>query len=419
MPRPKKPASTEDLPDGISFTPAGTYRARWRDDQRKQQSKNFERLEDAERHLRSVLTDLDRGVYTSPSAGRLTVAKFADEWLASATNLAPGGRETYRRDLDEYILPEIGGLQLTNLSARVISRFLTDELEAGKAPSSVVRYYRTIHRLCEIAIQHGRLKANPCATVATPHAPPAEMRFLGIDQVLALADAIGPQGHPMRGGKYAESDAIAAVKYRAWLLVAAFGGLRWSETVGLRRSHIEGARIQVVEKLIRREGEWCREPPKSAAGRRGITLPQTAARALALHLRNVPADPDALVFPNSQGDPMINSNFRSRVFQPALERAGISSEFRIHDLRHTAVALAIRAGAHPKAIQVRMGHASIVVTLDRYGHLFPEMDGEIAAGIEGLLKTKPVRPHAKRKAARSQGRTSRRVQPTRGRRRAA
>jgi integrase len=51
-------------------------------------------------------------------------------------------------------------------------------------------------------------------------------------------------------------------------------------------------------------------------------------------------------------------------------------------LRHTSVALAIAAGAHPKAIQTRMGHSSINVTLDRYGHLLPELDEAIAVDVE-------------------------------------
>ena len=59
---------------------------------------------------------------------------------------------------------------------------------------------------------------------------------------------------------------------------------------------------------------------------------------------------------------------------------------RFHDLRHTAVALAIAEGAHPKAIQARMGHSSIQVTLDRYGHLFPALDQQIATGLDGTYR---------------------------------
>jgi hypothetical protein len=59
---------------------------------------------------------------------------------------------------------------------------------------------------------------------------------------------------------------------------------------------------------------------------------------------------------------------------------------RFHDLRHTAEALAIAQGAHPKAIQARMGHSSIVTTLDRYGHLFPALDEQIAEGLDAVWR---------------------------------
>ena len=70
----------------------------------------------------------------------------------------------------------------------------------------------------------------------------------------------------------------------------------------------------------------------------------------------------------------------NRFWRLAKAKAGVSCRF--HDLRHTSVALAIAAGAHPKAIQVRMGHSSITVTLDRYGHLFPELDEAIADAFD-------------------------------------
>ena len=401
MPRKKKPTSTADLPPGISLTAAGTYRARWRDANGNAQAQTFKRLIDAEDKLAEVRTDKRRGVYHDPALARITVTKFAGEWLAHANNLRAGGLETYRRDLDSYILPELGGVPLANLTGRRIDEFLSAELRDGTAPSTVARHYRTIHRLCEIAIQRGRLQINPCTTVSPPHVPPSEMRFLTIDQVLALADAAPA---PPEGATPAEVARVGVQQrmWRAWVLVAAFGGARWSELVGLRRGQVDGSRIRIVEKLVRRDdGEWHREQPKSAAGRRTIALPAVAARALSQRLADIDEDPDTLVFSNQSGGALHQSNFRSRLFKPALELAGIPTEVRVHDMRHTAVALAIKAGAHPKAIQARMGHASISVTLDRYGPLFPEMDAEIASGIDELVagtrtKRKAPRPAPKR-----------------------
>jgi integrase len=92
---------------------------------------------------------------------------------------------------------------------------------------------------------------------------------------------------------------------------------------------------------------------------------------------------DGLVFSNGAGNPIAASSFWNAHFSPALRRAQVSCRF--HDLRHTSVALAIAAGAHPKAIQSRMGHSSINVTLDRYGHLFPELDEAIAVSFGASL----------------------------------
>ncbi len=92
-----------------------------------------------------------------------------------------------------------------------------------------------------------------------------------------------------------------------------------------------------------------------------------------------------LAFPTPHGDPMRRSNFRRRVWSPATAATGLEG-LRFHDLRHTAVALAIRQGAHPKAIQERMGHSSVIVTLDRYGHLYDGLDSNIAAGLDEILR---------------------------------
>ena len=86
---------------------------------------------------------------------------------------------------------------------------------------------------------------------------------------------------------------------------------------------------------------------------------------------------------------LVNSSFWNNHFRPAMAKAGVKC--RVHDLRHTSVALAIAAGAHPKAIQSRMGHSSINVTLDRYGHLFPELDESIASAFDAQLSAVDIR----------------------------
>ena len=136
--------------------------------------------------------------------------------------------------------------------------------------------------------------------------------------------------------------------------------------------------------MRRADGQWHRCPPKTATGRRNVVLPAFVADELATHLATWSAPgADGLVFPNQRGAPIVESSFY-KVWTRALAKAGIDGVVRVHDLRHTAVALMVAAGVHPKAIQARMGHASISVTLDRYGHLFPHIDAGVADALEHL-----------------------------------
>jgi integrase len=344
----------------VEKTPQGRWRVRWREPgEPNPRSRTFTLKKEAVAFEHQILTDLARGTYTPPKRTTLTVAQMADQWLDSARNLRPESLATYRRDLDRYILPVLGRRQLAALRSDDVDRYLAG---LTLAPSSVARHYRTIRRLCAVAVERGHLAKNPCDPVKPPRVDPDEMVFLTGPQVDMLADKI-------------------ARRYRAWVYVAAWGGLRWSELAGLRPVSVDGPRVQVVEQLLRGPKGWYRQPPKTRAGRRTVTLPAHAAAELGVHMGRWSSED--LVFPNQHGNP-IGPSFRGNVWARAVDKTGLVPRPRPHDLRHTAVALAIAAGAHPKAIQARMGHASIRVTMDRYGHLFPDADADVAAALDRL-----------------------------------
>lgn len=124
----------------------------------------------------------------------------------------------------------------------------------------------------------------------------------------------------------------------------------------------------MTEQLNELSGQLEWGPPKTAAGRRMVSLPVLLTDLLAIQLVRPEVVGSGLVFPTPLGEPMRRSNFARRVWAPAVRSLGLDG-LRFHDLRHTAVAMAIAQGAHPKTLQQRMCHSSVIVTLDRYGHL--------------------------------------------------
>jgi len=391
----------------VERLPSGSYRIRYTDPWGRRAVVTRKTAADVRAAHRQIVSAMARGEYVDPRHGRTTIAEWADAWLEGARNVGPGGRDMYRQALD-HILPELGKIPLGKLSAGDIDRYLASKLQRppdgrpakglahspeastdqsqGLAPSTVHRHYRTIHRMLAVAVERGMIARNPCEHVQPPKVPRRELTPLTVDQVDALADAITP-------------------RYRAWVYVAAYGGLRWSETVGLRRRNVQisredsqgqalisgigmtagiTARLVVNEQLVRRrDGTWDRCEPK-VGSRRTVTLPGFAAGELAAHLDaySLPGG-DGLVFPTGNGTPMQGPSWSSNTFRRALTKAGLP-RIRVHDLRHTSVSLALDAGGRLEVVQERHGHSSIRVTADTYSHRYAGADAAVADALDEL-----------------------------------
>jgi integrase len=113
-----------------------------------------------------------------------------------------------------------------------------------------------------------------------------------------------------------------------------------------------------------------------------VSLPRFLCEQLGAYLANRPHAPGDLVFTMAQGGPLRQSMVSTRLFKPAVRAAGLDPALRFHDLRHTAASLLIREGASIKAVQRQLGHASASVTLDRYGHLFPDELEQLADRLD-------------------------------------
>ena len=168
---------------------------------------------------------------------------------------------------------------------------------------------------------------------------------------------------------------------------AAYTGLRAGEIAALRVGRLDmlRRRVEVAESLSIVPGQGLVFGPTKNYQRRTVPLPAFLADELAEHLahRGGPGR-DALVFTSQQGAPLRQHHFYWRHFKPAVQRAGLDVQPRFHDLRHTCVALLIAEGAHHLTIMRRLGHSSIQVTLDTYGHLFPELEEDVTQRLDAV-----------------------------------
>ncbi len=192
------------------------------------------------------------------------------------------------------------------------------------------------------------------------------MRFLTPQEVAHLAETVDP-------------------RYRALVLVAAYGGLRRAELAGLRtpRVNLLKNQVDIAEIMVEVQGRTTFGPPKTRAGRRIVGLPRSVVTELADHIAHRPDRDSDLVFQGPAGGVLRASPFRQRVWLPAIRAAGVTP-LRLHDLRHTAVSFWIASGASVKEIAVRAGHASVATVLDRYGHLLPDSDVELQERLEQM-----------------------------------
>ena len=353
----------------IRVAPSGRWQARYRDRQGRLRSKTFSTKGEARRFLERTGASLQRGDWIDPRLGRTSFAVWAEEWERTTVDLRPTTRDLYSYILRTYLLPTFADVPMARITPLEVRAWLAGLMAGGTSAASAHRAFRLLRRIMNVAVQSEVIARSPCSGVKPPEVRRNEMRFCSPGQVADLAESIDPW-------------------HRCLVLTAAYTGLRWGELVGLKRKRIDLLHrdLTVTEQMTELNGELRFAAPKTDAGRRKVKLSPFLVQLLEdqLATRTQPGA-DGLVFTTKDGEPLRRGNFRRTYWLPAVARVGLDG-LRFHDLRHTAVALAIANGAHAKAIQARMGHSSVTITLDRYGHLLPSLDEQIADGLDRMYQ---------------------------------
>ena len=319
------------------------YRVMWREDG-KQHSKTFD--DRLEAKAEALKIENGEGVVS----GDFTFGDLAKRFLLDCdADVKASTLAFYKQALDNHLLPGWKDKKLSKLRKPHVIELkaaLQDSLSAGTARNILVVATRVLNHGIELEW----LMSNVAAQVRKPKVKRREIRILSEVEQRALIK-------------------VAAPAYKMLLHLALHSGLRKGELLGLQWESVdlEKGTIYVREQF----SHGAVTTPKTEAGLRYVPIDPDTAQQLkrwrAVARRSV--DGLDLVFPTGTGWYQSASNVNSRGFKPTLKRAGLPSSIRFHDLRHTYASMAIAAGVPLNDVKVVLGHSSISVTADIYGHL--------------------------------------------------
>jgi integrase len=342
------------------YETGSSYIVRYRDVSGRQRQKTCRTLDEAKRFRAKVTLNPGAG---SPRSGP-TVAEYADEWLSMLAGVRPATAVEYRRDLEAYVLPRLGGVRIGALDARRIRKLAYDLREektkrapAGRSWATVRRILAPLSVMLGAASEDGVIPARPWPRLPTPRRDPLKRRHLSVDELARLLAALPtPQD-------------------RLLVRFLAETGLRVSELKALRWRDLELEDEPVV--CVRRRHRLLDGEQETKSERSSGTVPITPqlARELKAHrLRNGQPDGGRLVFIGASGKRLDETNYRRRVLDPACVRAGIPP-IGFHVLRHTHGSIVAAATRDVRAVQRRLRHASAAFTLETYIHLLDDRAG--------------------------------------------
>ncbi len=308
-----------------------------------------------------------------PGLARVTFGEWTQEYLRTIVHLRAITQGDYERALRVHVLPTFESVPIARIDHVEVRRFMAEKQAEGLAPKTLQRLRLVLRQVLALAKAAGAIKTNPCDGLRLPRPAQTEPIFLTADQVERLARATRPP-------------------FDVLVRLAAATGLRPSELCGLcvGRVDLERGTVEVAEALTVVGGRTEVGPTKNSL-RRTVGVPRSVCDELRAYLGKRAADegrrlrPDEFVFTAPKGGPLRRDLLFKSFLRPAITESGLPDGLRLHDLRHTCATLLISLGAHPKAIQERLGHSSITVTIDVYGHLFPSIGQALTDRLDGVL----------------------------------
>lgn len=316
----------------------------------------------------------------------MTVREYLlKEWLpAIKGTVRPTTYASYTMHVEGHIVPALGSLQFSRVSAQVINGFYARLLANGRlqgkgalSPATVRRVHATLHRALKDAVRWQRLTVNP-VDAADPPRGQSKQRELPAWNAEQLAGFLS----------FVRNDRLFAL----WRLLA-MTGCRRGEALGLSWDDldVEAATLTIRRALVPLGATVIVSEPKTARGRRRIALDPATIEALKGHAARQADEQSACdawsetgyIFTTEAGQP-LDPHRISKAFERHLHAAALP-RIPLHGLRHTYATLALSSGVNPRIVSGRLGHSTVALTLDIYSHVLPQADQEAADRIAALI----------------------------------
>ena len=284
--------------------------------------------------------------------------------------MRPKTIEGYLYLIRNHILPVLGKVKVSQLRADQVQSLYSLKLEQGLSRRTVQFIHSVLHKTLNQALRWGLVVRNVSDLVDPPTPKRSPVFVWNADQVIQFLNSV-------------KNDRFYTV-----YVLAVYGSFREGEVLGIHVEDCQGSVVNVshaVQYLIGK-GVVVTEP-KTETSNRSVKLPPFASQVLKDYLTQLNKN-QGLLFTTSSGKP-INPRFLIKKFQEALEVSGLP-RITFHQLRHTGASLLLSANVHPKVVQERLGHSSIVLTLNTYSHVMPHLQDEAADKLGDLLSRPTV-----------------------------
>jgi integrase len=348
--------------------------------QGKQHIRTFPTKKAAESWRATMTVERQKGIHV-PASVSITVAEAGQRWLDQAMNdgLEASTVAQYRQHLTFHILPHLGDVRLSELTAASIQDFrntLTKGTDRRRSLATVRKIVISLGSILGHAMALGLASRNVVREAVAHNR--RHQRLSGRHTARLEIGRDIPSKEELRAIL-----AHAQGRWRALIVTAIFTGLRASELRGLtwKDVDLEAATLRVRQRADR----WNKiGSPKSASSAREVPLAPMVVNALKEWRLACPKGDLGLVFPDDSGNVVALTVIRRQALGKVLVDAGLCADqehpiYSMHNLRHAAASLFIEQGFTPKKVQALMGHSDIGMTFNVYGHLFPSQDSDAEA----------------------------------------